>query len=62
MTAKEENSVVLLTIPQLSEKYGISCHTIRKWIKDEKFPALKAGRKSLINVMIFEDFLFGGIW
>lgn len=36
-------------------------YTIRQWILSGQLPAVKAGKKYLINRMLFEEFLYGEV-
>lgn len=50
---------IMLTVKEASEIYGISPHAIRRWIKENAFPAVHTGRKIFINRMVFFNFLGG---
>lgn len=47
------------TIKQLSDETGISYSAIYKWCKEEKIVFIRAGKKYLVNVEKFNDFLNG---
>lgn len=51
--------IKLLTIPETAKLYSLSKYTIRQWVKEQKFPVIKAGRKVLINEERFKEFLGG---
>lgn len=47
------------TIPQTAKIAGISEYTLREWVKEGKLTHVKAGRKTLINLDKFYEFLGG---
>lgn len=47
------------TIPQTAKLTGFSEYTLREWVKAGKIAHVKAGRKTLINLDRFAEFLGG---
>lgn len=49
------------TIPQTAKLTGFSEYTLREWVKEGKLTHVKAGRKTLINLDKFYEFLGGAV-
>ncbi len=49
-------NVKMLTI---AETYGISQYAVRKWVNSGSLPAVRIGKKFLINEQVIEKFLKG---
>ena len=47
----------LLTISEASRKFGISVHTIRKWIKSGKITAFKEGNRYKISAHELQQYI-----
>ena len=47
----------VMTIKQTAQKYGIPEHALRKLVRKEVFPIIKAGNRTYISKSAFEDFL-----
>lgn len=50
----------VVTVEECANITGISQWSIRRWIKENRFPVIKTGRKVLINLSRFVDFLEAG--
>lgn len=50
MSNKENNNDFLLTIELFANAIGVSVETVRCWIKDNKIPSVKIGKRRLVNV------------
>lgn len=60
MNEKALNTVPRMrTIPQTAKLTGFSEYTLREWVKAGKIAHVKAGRKTLINLDRFAEFLGG---
>ena len=46
----ERNNVYYQKITDASKTLGISTYTLRKWIKEDKIPYIKAGQRYLIDI------------
>lgn len=46
----ERNNVYYQKITDASKTLGISTYTLRKWIKEDKIPYIKAGQRYLVDV------------
>lgn len=46
----ERNNVYYQKITDASITLGISKYTLRKWIKEDKIPYIKAGQRYLVDV------------
>ena len=42
-------NVKMLTIAETAETYGISQYEVRKWVNSGSLPAVRIGKKFLIN-------------
>lgn len=52
-------NVKMLTIAETAETYGISQYAVRKWVNSGSLPAVRIGKKFLINEQVIEKFLKG---
>lgn len=48
---------IMLTLPQLAEETGIGYSTLYTWCKQGRFPYIKAGKRFLVNLERFYEFL-----
>ena len=51
------NTKLTLTAKEAAETANVSLPTIYEWLNSEGFPALRVGRKWLIPVKAFEEWL-----
>lgn len=47
----------MLTVKELAEKYDVSIHTIRAWIREKKLKAKPTAKGYLINEEYFAQFI-----
>lgn len=52
-------NVKMLTIAETAANYGISQYAVRKWVNSGALPAVRIGKKFLINEQVIESFLKG---
>lgn len=52
-------NVKMLTIAETAANYGISQYAVRKWVNSGSLPAVRIGKKFLINEQVIENFLKG---
>lgn len=52
-------NVKMLSIPEAHTIYGISPYAWYKWIKEGVLPAVRIGKKYLLNEQVVENFLKG---
>lgn len=50
----------MVTVEECAEITGLSVWSIRRWIKENRFPVVKSGRRVFINMACFVDFLEKG--
>ena len=53
----KKEPLTMLTIIETAQKYGVSIHAIRNWVKNGELPAVQTGKKFLICETVFRDFL-----
>ncbi|WP_299733208.1 helix-turn-helix domain-containing protein [uncultured Endozoicomonas sp.] len=54
---KFEGYFFMLSISAFAERVGVSTETVRSWIKDNRIPSHKIGKRRLINVDKLRDSL-----
>lgn len=54
---KYEGYFFMLSIGAFAERVGVSVETVRSWIKENKVPSTKIGKRRLINVDKLRDSL-----
>lgn len=50
----------MLTIKQTAQETGLAEYFVRQLVKQGKVKCVYAGRKALINLDLFIDYLYGG--
>ena len=46
----ENDDRLLQTIEEFSKSVGVSVDTVRVWVRDNKIPTFKIGKRRLINI------------
>ena len=49
----------MYTIAETAENYSVSQYAVRKWVNSGSLPAVRIGKKFLINEQVIESFLKG---
>ena len=52
-------NVKMLTIAETATNFGISQYAVRKWVNEGELPAVRIGKKYLLNEQVVENFLKG---
>lgn len=55
MKQENNNNDFLLTVDLFANAIGVSVETVRCWVRDNKVPSVKIGKRRLVNVQKLRD-------